>query len=59
MKPVIIAVDGGADACLENGYLPDIIIGDMDSVSDNALKKSKLLIVHAYPDGIVSWFTEN
>src|SRR5690606_38868621 len=51
MKPVIIAVDGGADACLENGYLPDIIIGDMDSVSDNALKKSKLLIVHAYPDG--------
>lgn len=51
MKPVIIAVDGGADACLENGYLPDILIGDMDSVSDNALKKSKLLIVHAYPDG--------
>ena len=51
VKPIIIAVDGGADACLENGYQPDIIIGDMDSVSDYALKKSSLIIVHAYPDG--------
>lgn len=51
LKPVIIAVDGGADACLENGYQPDIVIGDMDSVSDHALKKSRYIIVHAYPDG--------
>lgn len=51
IKPVIIAVDGGADACLEQGYKPDIIIGDMDSVSDRALLKAKEIIVHAYPDG--------
>ncbi|MFW6021940.1 MAG: putative cytokinetic ring protein SteA [Halanaerobiaceae bacterium] len=51
MNPIIIAVDGGADACLENGYRPDIIIGDMDSVSDYALTKAKKILVHAYPDG--------
>ncbi|NLM96346.1 MAG: hypothetical protein GX175_01780 [Halanaerobiaceae bacterium] len=51
MNPIIIAVDGGADACLEYGYQPDIIIGDMDSVSDYALQKTKNIIVHAYPDG--------
>jgi len=55
LKPIIIAVDGGADACLEFGYIPDIVIGDMDSISDNALKKvikrDSILIVHAYPDG--------
>lgn len=51
IKPAIIAVDGGADACLENGYLPDIIIGDMDSVSDQALQCGAEVVVHAYPDG--------
>ena len=51
MNPIIIAVDGGADACLERGYKPDIIIGDMDSVSDLALKKGSKVVVHAYPDG--------
>ncbi len=51
MNPIIIAVDGGADACLERGYQPDIIIGDMDSVSDRALEKGSIIVVHAYPDG--------
>ncbi|MCK4260973.1 MAG: hypothetical protein KAX49_18505 [Halanaerobiales bacterium] len=51
LKPVIIGVDGGADACLELDLKPDIIIGDMDSVSDKALLLGSELIVHAYPDG--------
>lgn len=51
VKPVIIGVDGGADALLEFGYTPDIIIGDMDSISDSTLKCGAELIVHAYPDG--------
>ncbi|MFZ3062837.1 MAG: putative cytokinetic ring protein SteA [Actinomycetota bacterium] len=50
-KPVLIGVDGGADALLEAGYRPDIIIGDMDSVSDEGLKCGAELIVHAYRDG--------
>lgn len=51
MRPVLIAVDGGADALLEFGLMPDIIIGDMDSVSDRALLSKAEKIVHAYTDG--------
>jgi uncharacterized membrane-anchored protein len=50
-KPVLIAVDGGADALLEAGYKPDVIVGDMDSVSDDALKCGAELLVHGYRDG--------
>ena len=50
-KPVLIAVDGGADALLEAGYKPDVIVGDMDSVSDAALRSGAELLVHAYPNG--------
>jgi uncharacterized membrane-anchored protein len=48
-KPVLVAVDGGADALLEAGYRPDVIVGDMDSVSDKALRAARELVVHAYP----------
>ncbi|MDO5010781.1 MAG: putative cytokinetic ring protein SteA [Intestinibacter bartlettii] len=51
MKPVLVGVDGGADALLECGYTPDVIVGDMDSVTDEALKKAKEIVVHAYVDG--------
>jgi len=50
-KPVLVGVDGGADALLEAGYTPDLIIGDMDSVTDDALRCGAEVIVHAYPDG--------
>ena len=51
VKPVLIAVDGGADALIELGLKPDIIIGDMDSVTDSALECGAELIVHAYSSG--------
>ena len=50
-KPVLIGVDGGGDALIEFNLIPDIIIGDMDSVSDTCLKKCKEIIIHAYSDG--------
>jgi len=50
-KPVLIAVDGGADALIESGSRPDVIVGDMDSVSDAALRSGAELVVHAYPGG--------
>jgi uncharacterized membrane-anchored protein len=50
-KPVLIGVDGGGDGLLSIGYTPDIIIGDMDSVSDECLYKTKEIIVHAYING--------
>lgn len=50
-RPVLIGVDGGADALLEAGYLPDVIVGDFDSVSTKALTCGAELVVHAYRDG--------
>jgi uncharacterized membrane-anchored protein len=50
-RPLLMGVDGGADALLEAGYKPDMIIGDMDSCSDAALKSGAELVVHAYKDG--------
>ena len=50
-KPVLIGVDGGANALLDGGYRPDMIVGDMDSVSDRALTCGAEIVVHAYPNG--------
>ncbi|PJI95290.1 putative cytokinetic ring protein SteA [Luteimicrobium subarcticum] len=50
-KPVLIGVDGGADAILDGGFKPDLIVGDMDSVSDRALSCGAEIVVHAYRDG--------
>jgi uncharacterized membrane-anchored protein len=51
VRPLIVAVDGGADGVLEAGMKPDVILGDMDSAGDEALCCGAELIVHAYPDG--------
>ncbi len=51
MRPVVVAVDGGADALLDEGVTPDVIVGDMDSVSETALRSGAELVVHAYRDG--------
>ncbi len=51
MKPAILAVDGGANALLAEGFKPDMIVGDMDSATEEALRCGAELIVHAYPNG--------
>jgi uncharacterized membrane-anchored protein len=51
VRPVIVAVDGGADGVREAGLKPDLILGDMDSAGDEALRCGAELVVHAYPDG--------
>ena len=51
IRPVLIGVDGGADALREEGYRPDIILGDMDSVSERALMDGAEIVLHAYRDG--------
>ncbi|MBE7701379.1 hypothetical protein H9623_13860 [Oerskovia sp. Sa1BUA8] len=50
-RPLLIGVDGGADAILDAGWKPDMIVGDMDSVSDRALACGAEIVVHAYRDG--------
>jgi uncharacterized membrane-anchored protein len=51
MRPVIVAVDGGAEALLEEGLTPSMIVGDMDSAGEAALRCGAELVVHSYPDG--------
>ncbi|HEV7584591.1 MAG TPA: putative cytokinetic ring protein SteA [Solirubrobacteraceae bacterium] len=51
MNPLLIAVDGGAEALLEAGLTPDMIVGDMDSAGEDALRCGAELVVHSYPDG--------
>lgn len=50
-KPILIGVDGGGDALLDEGHAPDMIVGDMDSAADRVLKSGAELVVHAYSDG--------
>lgn len=50
-KPILIGVDGGGDALLDEGHKPDMIVGDMDSAADRVLTSGAELVVHAYTDG--------
>jgi uncharacterized membrane-anchored protein len=50
-RPLLLGVDGGADAIVEAGYKPDLIVGDMDSVSDQTLRSGAEIVVHAYRNG--------
>lgn len=49
--PVLVGVDGGADALLEMGLRPDMIIGDFDSLSERAWACGAELVHHVHPDG--------
>lgn len=51
VRPVLVGVDGGADALLQEGFKPDMIVGDMDSAAEATLRCGAELVVHAYPDG--------
>jgi uncharacterized membrane-anchored protein len=51
VRPLFVAVDGGADALIDAGLEPDMIIGDMDSVTTEALLSGAELVVHAYAGG--------
>ena len=50
-RPILIGVDGGADALIEEGHKPHLVVGDMDSVSDATLTCGAEIVVHAYRDG--------
>jgi uncharacterized membrane-anchored protein len=51
VNPILVGVDGGADAIVREGLRPDVVLGDMDSAGEAALRSGAELIVHAYPDG--------
>jgi uncharacterized membrane-anchored protein len=51
VNPILVGVDGGADAIVREGMRPDVVLGDMDSAGEAALRSGAELIVHAYPNG--------
>jgi uncharacterized membrane-anchored protein len=51
-RPVLVGVDGGAEALREAGYRPDLIVGDLESVSDELLRGGAEVVVRARPDGL-------
>jgi uncharacterized membrane-anchored protein len=51
VRPVLVGVDGGADALIDEGFKPDMIVGDMDSATERTLRAGAELVVHAYSDG--------
>jgi uncharacterized membrane-anchored protein len=51
VKPVLIGVDAGADALREAGYRPDLVVGDLEAVSDEVLRSGAEVVVHADPGG--------
>ena len=51
VRPVLVGVDGGANAIVEAGFRPDMIVGDMDSAQEKTLRCGAELVVHAYADG--------
>jgi uncharacterized membrane-anchored protein len=51
VRPILVGVDGGADAIVAEGLHPDVVLGDMDSAGEEALRSGAELIVHAYPTG--------
>jgi uncharacterized membrane-anchored protein len=45
-SPVLVGVDAGADALLEAGYRPDLIVTDLEDVSDRALGCGAEVVLH-------------
>lgn len=43
-RPVLVGVDAGADALVEAGHAPDLIVGDLDAVSDRTLRRGAELV---------------
>jgi uncharacterized membrane-anchored protein len=50
-RPVLVGVDGGAEALVEAGYHPELIVGDLHAVSDEILRGGAEVVVRADQDG--------
>ncbi|HWC84240.1 MAG TPA: putative cytokinetic ring protein SteA [Pseudonocardiaceae bacterium] len=50
-RPVLIGVDGGADALRQAGYDPRIIVADPDTLSTDTLQSGAEVVVPAHADG--------
>jgi len=53
-RPVLVGVDGGADVLRDAGYRPDVVVGELDRVSDAALRDADEVVAHADSYGRVA-----
>jgi len=49
--PILVGVDGGADALTAAGYTPDLIVGDPDGIGTETLKCGAQVVLPAHSDG--------
>jgi uncharacterized membrane-anchored protein len=52
-RPVLVGVDGGADVLRDAGYQADLVIGNLDEISDAALREASEVVAHADRHGRV------
>jgi uncharacterized membrane-anchored protein len=52
-RPVLVGVDGGADVLRDAGYRPELVVGDVDAMSDAVLREAAEVVAHADRDGRV------
>jgi uncharacterized membrane-anchored protein len=50
-RPVLVGVDGGADALHHLGYRPNVIVGDPDRLATETLRSGAEVVVPAHMDG--------
>lgn len=49
--PMLLGVDAGADALIEAGYRPDLIVTEAEEISDAALRCGAEVVAHVSRDG--------
>jgi uncharacterized membrane-anchored protein len=50
-RPLLVGVDGGVDLLLAAGLRPDLAVGDPETMSDQALRAARELVLRADGDG--------
>ncbi|MDQ1741986.1 MAG: hypothetical protein QOE23_325 [Pseudonocardiales bacterium] len=52
-RPILVGVDAGADVLRDAGYEADLVIGNLDEISDAALREAAEVVAHADHHGRV------
>jgi uncharacterized membrane-anchored protein len=52
-RPILVGIDGGADVLRDAGYRPDLVVGDVETMSDAALQEAGEVVAHANEHGRV------
>jgi uncharacterized membrane-anchored protein len=52
-RPILVGVDAGADVLRDAGYEADLVVGNLDEISDAALREASEVVAHADHHGRV------